>query len=146
MVRFSCQTSDLSIPKAWVMSHGGEGLLKYLEARFVTRFQTCPRAHFYLQFCCEGCWLAVIELHYARYVAPSKCQDLWLSVLSAELIVQNLHAQVLHVHKPESWPACWVVARVKYSTAFNGGKPLKNLAATYFNNGSLLHESKWCRK
>jgi hypothetical protein len=75
------------------MSHKGEGVLKYLEARFVTRFQTCPRAHFYLQISCEECWLAVVELHYARYVALSKCQDLLLSVLSAELIVQNRHAQ-----------------------------------------------------
>jgi hypothetical protein len=75
------------------MSHRGEGVLKYLEARFVTRFQTCPRALFYLQISCEECWLAVIELHYARYVVLSKCQDLLLSLLSAELIVQNPHAQ-----------------------------------------------------
>lgn len=76
------------------MSHRGEGVLKYLEARFVTRFQTCPRARFYVQISCEE-WgvLTVIELHYARYVALSKCQDLLLSLLSAELIVQNLYAQ-----------------------------------------------------
>jgi hypothetical protein len=75
------------------MSHRGEGVLKYLEARFVTRFQPCPRTHFYLRISCEKCWLVVIELHYARYVALSKCQDLLLSVLRAELIVQSLHAQ-----------------------------------------------------
>jgi len=75
------------------MSHMGDGVLKYLEARFVTRFQTCPRANFYLKVSCEECWLAVIELHYARYVALSKFHDLLLSVVHTELTVQNLRAQ-----------------------------------------------------